>query len=77
MAIKLMAIKEDIKQLKWIDDSLGKEIDNVNFILSSNTSDDFDLEFTKYLISDRRKSKAISIRSSARVKPNNNKAKNN
>ena len=73
---KITAIYKEIKQLKWIDDSLGKEIDNVNFVLSSNTSDDFDLEFTKYLISDRRKSKAISIRSSARVKPVNNKAKN-
>ena len=73
---KITAIYKDIKQLKWIDDSLGKEIDNVNFILSSNNSDDFDVEFTKYLISDRRKSKAISIRSSAKLRTSINKAKN-
>ena len=53
--------------------SLEKEIDNVNFILSSNNSDDFDLEYTKYLISDRRKTKAISIRPRARGKVVNNK----
>ena len=73
---KITAVYKDIKQLKWIDDSLGKEIDNVNFILSSNNSDDFDVEFTKYLISDRRKSKAISIRSSAKLRTSINKAKN-
>ena len=53
---KIKNIYKDIKQLKWIGDSLGKEIDNVNFVLSENTSDEFDVEFTKYLISDRRKS---------------------
>ena len=73
---KITAVYKDIKQLKWIDDSLGKEIDNVNFILSSNNSDDFDVEFTKYLISDRRKSKAISIRSSAKLRTSINKTKN-
>ena len=65
---KIKNVYKDIKQLKWIGDSLGKEIDNVNFVLSENTSDEFDVEFTKYLISDRRKSKAISIRSSNKGK---------
>ena len=75
---KIKNIYKDIKQLKWIGDSLGKEIDNVNFVLSENTSDEFDVEFTKYLISDRRKSKAISIRSSNKGKNLNikNKLKN-
>ena len=46
--------------------------------MSENTSDEFDVEFTKYLISDRRKSKAISIRSSNKGKNLNikNKLKN-
>ena len=75
---KIKNVYGDIKQLKWIGDSLGKEIDNVNFVLSENTSDEFDVEFTKYLISDRRKSKAISIRSSNKGKNLNikNKLKN-
>ena len=75
---KIKNVYKDIKQLKWIGDSLGKEIDNVNFVLSENTSDEFDVEFTKYLISDRRKSKAISIRLSNKGKNLNikNKLKN-
>ena len=72
---KIKNVYKDIKQLKWIGDSLGKEIDNVNFVLSENTSDEFDVEFTKYLISDRRKSKAISIRSSNKGKNLNIKNK--
>ena len=70
---KVGNLYKNIKQLEWINDSLKKEIENVNFILSSNTSDDFDLEYTKYLISDRRKTKAISIRPKARGKVINNK----
>ena len=70
---KIINLYKNIKQMKWIDDSLEKEIDNVNFILSSNSSDDFDLEYTKYLISDRRKTKAITIRPRARGKIVNNK----
>ena len=70
---KIINLYKNIKQMKWIDDSLEKEIDNVNFILSSNSSDEFDLEFTKYLISDRRKTKAITIRPRARGKNVNNK----
>ena len=75
---KIKNVYKYIKQLKWIGDSLGKEIDNVNFVLSENTSDEFDVEFTKYLISDRRKSKAISIRLSNKGKNLNikNKLKN-
>ena len=70
---KVVELYKNIKKLEWIDDSLEKEIENVNFILSSNASDDFDLEFTKYLISDRRKTKGISIRPRARGKVVNNK----
>ena len=70
---KVINLYKNIKQVEWIDDSLEKEIDTVNFILSSNSSDDFDLEYTKYLISDRRKTKAISIRPRARGKVVNNK----
>ena len=70
---KVVDLYKNIKKLEWIDDSLEKEIENVNFILSSNASDDFDLEFTKYLISDRRKTKGISIRPRARGKVINNK----
>ena len=70
---KVVNLYKNIKEVEWINDSLEKEIDNVNFILSSNTNDDFDLEYTKYLISDRRKTKAISIRPRARGKVINNK----
>ena len=70
---KVTNLYKNIKQVKWIDGSLEKEIDNVNFVLSSNSSDDFDLEYTKYLISDRRKTKAISIRPRTRGKTINNK----
>ena len=70
---KLVNLYKDIKKLEWITEPLEKEIDNVNFILSSNASDDFDLEYTKYLISDRKKTKAISIRPRARGKIVNNK----
>ena len=59
---KVVNLYKNIKEVEWIDDSLQKEIDNVNFILSSNASDDFDLEYTKYLISDRKKTKAIECR---------------
>ena len=72
---KVVDLYKNIKQLEWINDSLEKEIDNVNFILSSSSSDDFDLEYTKYLISDRRKTKAIAIRARTRGKVSNNKIK--
>ena len=52
---------------------LEKEIDNVNFILSSSEGDDFDVAYTKYLISDRKKTKAIAIRPRVRGKIVNNK----
>ena len=71
---KLKNMYKEIEEFEWIDDSLQKEIDNVNFILSSNASDDFDLQYTKYLVSDRRKTKAIAIRSRTKAKIINNKA---
>ena len=70
---KLRQLYNDIKGLSWIDESLQKEIDNINFILSSDTSDDFDLNYTKYLIHDRKKTKAISIRTRTKAKVLNNK----
>ena len=70
---KLKNVYKEIEDTSWIDDSLQKEIENVNFVLSSNTTDDFDLDYTKYLIQDRKKTKAISIKS----KPKLNKLKNN
>ena len=71
---KLKNLYKEIEEFDWIDESLQKEIDNVNFILSSNASDEFDLQYTKYLISDRRKTKAISIKSRTKAKMVNNKA---
>ena len=70
---KLKNLYKEIEKLSWIDDSLEKEIININFILSSNTSDDFDLQYTRHLISDRRKTKAISIRPKTKAKILNNK----
>ena len=59
---KIIKLYKDIENLKWIDSSLEKEIENINFILSSNASDDFDYQYTKLLIAEKRKTKAISIR---------------
>ena len=71
---KLKTLYNEIKDIAWINESLKKEIENVNFILSSNNNDeDFELEHTKYLLSDRKKSKAISIRSKTKAKVLNNK----
>ena len=70
---KLKLLYDNIKGLSWIDESIQKEIDNVNFILSSNANDDFDLNYTKYLIRDRKKTKAISIRTRTKAKVLNNK----
>ena len=53
---------------------MKKEIENVNFILSSSNNDnEFDLEHTRLLLADRKKSKAISIRSRTKAKVLNNK----
>ena len=70
---KLIEIYKVIEDLPWITDAIQKEIDNINFILSSNSSQEFDVEYTKYLISDRRRTKAINIRSKGRAKKVNNK----
>ena len=70
---KLIELYKNLKKLDWVTESLEKEIDNVTFILSSSEGDDFDVAYTKYLISDRRKTKAISIRPRARGKVVNNK----
>ena len=70
---KLKKIYKQIEGLTWIDITLKKVIDNVNFILSSKTNDDFDLQYTKYLTSDRRKTKAISIKTRNKSKVVNNK----
>ena len=70
---KINNLYKSFKKLEWISGSLEKEIENVNYILSSNSNDDFDLDYTKYLISDRRKTKAIVIRPRARGKVINKK----
>ena len=70
---KLIEVYKTIEDLPWITDALQKEIDNINFILSSDSGQDFDVEYTKYLISDRRRTKAINIRSRAKGKKINNK----
>ena len=70
---KLIEVYKIIEDLSWITDALRKEIDNINFILSSNASQDFDVEYTKYLISDRRRTKAINIRSRTKSKKTINK----
>ena len=70
---KLTKTYKTLEELPWISDALKKEIDNINFIVSSNSSQEFDLEYTRYLISDRRKTKAINIRSKTKRKMANNK----
>ena len=71
---KLKTLYKDIENLSWIDPPLEKEIENINFILSSNAIDDFDKHYTKLLISDRRRTKAISIRPRTKLKSVNNKS---
>ena len=71
---KLKNLYDNLDNIHWIDESLRKEISNVDSILSSNTNDDFDLQYTKYLISDRRKSKAIVIKAGRRSMNLKNKA---
>ena len=70
---KLKEVYKEIENLDWINDAVQKEIENINFILSSNSNLDFDLEYTRYLISDRRKTKAINIRSRTKARVVNNK----
>ena len=70
---KLIEVYKIIEDLPWITDSMQKEIETINFILSSNTSQEFDVEYTKYLISDRKRTKAINIRSRTKAKKVNNK----
>ena len=70
---KLIEVYKVIEDLPWVNDALQKEIDNINFILSSNSSQEFDEDYTKYLISDRRRTKAINIRSRTKSKKINNK----
>ena len=70
---KLIEVYKTIEDLPWITDAIQKEIENINFILSSNISQDFDVEYTKYLISDRKRTKAINIRSRTKAKKVNNK----
>ena len=69
---KLIEVYKKIEDLPWINDSIQKEIENINFILT-NTNQDFDVEYTKYLISDRKRTKAINIRKRTKAKNLNNK----
>ena len=70
---KLIEVYKIIEDLPWITDSMKKEIETINFLLSSNTTQEFDVEYTKYLISDRKRTKAINIRSRTKAKKVNNK----
>jgi len=71
---KLKTLYVEFKDISWINEPLKKEIENVNFILSSSNNDnEFDLEHTRLLLADRKKSKAISIRSRTKAKVLNNK----
>jgi len=70
---KLTNTYKTLEEIPWINDALKKEISNINYIVSSNSSQEFDLEYTRYLISDRRKTKAINIRSKTKAKTINNK----
>ena len=70
---ELRELYQDIEEAPWINEAIQKEIENINFILSSNTSQEFDLEYTRYLISDRRRTKGINIRSRTKARVINNK----
>ena len=71
---KLRELYQNIEEAPWINEALQKEIENINFILSSNSNkEEFDLEYTRYLISDRKRTKGINIRSRAKGRIVNNK----
>ena len=61
-----------MKSLTWIDIASQKVVDNINHILTSNNNDEFDFQYTKHLVSDRRKSKGISIKTRTKAKVVNN-----
>ena len=69
---------QQIENLPWIDDKLKKEIENINFILSSDAKeDDYDVDYTRYLVSERKRTKGIKINSKARQRPATNFGKKN
>ena len=70
---KLIEVYQTIGELPWLDMGLKKEIENINTILSSNSNREFDFEYTRYLISDRKRTKAINIRSRTKARIVNNK----
>ena len=77
---QLKEVYQEIETLSWIDENLKKEIENVNYILSeeSNEDDDFDVDYTKYLVSDRKRTRGIQIKSKGRaMKPVVGVKKNN
>ena len=77
---QLKEVYQEIETLSWIDENLKKEIENVNYILSEETNedDDFDVDYTKYLVSDRKRTRGIQIKSKGRaMKPVVGVKKNN
>ena len=69
---KLKSVYKEMKSLTWIDIASQKVVDNINHILTSNNNDEFDFQYTKHLVSDRRKSKGISIKTRTKAKVVNN-----
>ena len=76
---KLKEVYQEIENLPWINENLKKEIENVNYILSdeSTEDDDFEVDYTKFLVSDRKRTRGIQIKSKRRaIKPVVNKKNN-
>ena len=76
---KLKNTYSQIENLSWIDDKLRKEIENVDFILSNDATEnnDYDVDYTKFLVSEKKRTRAIQIRKTGRARPLTNIGKNN
>ena len=66
---QLKQIYQEIETLPWVDENLKKEIENVNYILSgdSNEDDDFDVDYTKFIVTDRKRTRGIQIKTKGRT----------
>lgn len=76
---KLYNILDSNQNKNWMSESLKKSTESVSFLLSSSDGEDFDIEYTKYFVEDRKRNKAVAVRNrgtrGARVNPKNMKKK--
>lgn len=59
---KLTSLYRSLEDITWMDEAMKKETENISSLLSSEKNDDFDVSYTKYLVSDRRRNKGITVK---------------